>query len=140
MIECSICLTSNIISTEKCTLNCHHSFCKPCLDGWFNTGKVSCPICIQQINYFENNNNNYRIVKINNNINNTNDNNNYVMIYKKTCLVLRIIALIVICGILFQSYIIHYLYDKKNQVEDNYSEENEKLINFINKNCVNNSI
>ena len=37
MIECSICLTSNIISTEKCTLNCHHSFCKPCLDGWLNT-------------------------------------------------------------------------------------------------------
>ena len=53
------------------------------------------------------------------------------MIYKKTCLVLRIIALIVICGILFQSYIIHYLYDKKNQVEDIlFMKENEKLINY----------
>ena len=53
----------DIIENEKCINNCGHCFCKPCLDGWLNTGKYTCPMCIQPIQYFKHNSENYRLIK-----------------------------------------------------------------------------
>ena len=134
MNDCSICLTSEIIQTEKCITNCEHAFCKPCLDGWFNTGKFTCPLCIQPINYFKNNDINYRLIKINTNFND----NQYFMIDKKIINIFRYISVIIIIGFIFQAYLIYYLYNKNNSLKAMYSKENQKLVNIINDNNYNN--
>ena len=60
--ECAICLTEHIQEEEKCINSCGHSFCKACIDNWFNQGKKICPLCRQEIQYFENKDEKYRIV------------------------------------------------------------------------------
>ena len=50
--SCYICLIQYIPVEQKCITNCNHSFCKSCLDTWFDEGKNSCPICRQIIQYF----------------------------------------------------------------------------------------
>ena len=51
---CSICL--QIINDDhRCKTNCNHEFCKGCLDSWFDSNKVSCPLCRTDIQYFQNN-------------------------------------------------------------------------------------
>jgi len=61
-INCSICLKDNIPHEEKCFTNCNHSFCKECIDEWFDTGENTCPLCRQKIKYFHHNNEKNRIV------------------------------------------------------------------------------
>ena len=51
MVECSICLTNDIIPFNKCITQCSHSFCKGCLDKWFDRGKNTCPMCRKTDNY-----------------------------------------------------------------------------------------
>ncbi len=62
MNECAICLTENINQEEKCINNCGHIFCKSCIDSWFDQGKNICPLCRQEIQYFENKDEKYRII------------------------------------------------------------------------------
>ena len=64
MIECSICLTNNIIPFNKCITQCNHNFCKNCLDTWFDKGKNTCPMCRQALQYFNYNGENTRIISI----------------------------------------------------------------------------
>ena len=61
MENCTICLNT-INSDDICTLSCNHSFCKNCLDTWFNQGKNTCPMCRNNINYFSHNSENIRII------------------------------------------------------------------------------
>ena len=61
--ECSICL--EIINPEhKCNTECDHSFCKQCLDNWFDLNKLSCPLCRKNIKYFHHNGAMNRIICI----------------------------------------------------------------------------
>ena len=57
-IKCSICLGNDIEDDNLCFTNCSHKFCKPCLDEWFNLGKISCPECRNIIHYFNHQNKN----------------------------------------------------------------------------------
>ena len=62
--KCSICLTDDIVQSNKCTTQCNHNFCKVCLDTWFDQGKNTCPICRQNIQYFTYNGLSTRIISI----------------------------------------------------------------------------
>ena len=62
--ECAVCLTTNIIPTNKCITQCNHKFCKNCLDTWFDKGKNTCPMCRQALQYFNHNGANTRIISI----------------------------------------------------------------------------
>lgn len=140
MVECSICLVQDISEAEKCTNNCGHNYCKPCLDGWFNTGKYTCPLCILPIQYFKYNDENFRIIKpINNNINITNDNNNlerialqYINKKKKYSILLMIFT--IISGFFVQCYFIHSLYNDNKHLKQMYNEDTSNYINIIREN------
>jgi len=62
MAECAICLVNEIVESERCVNNCGHSFCKACIDTWFDRGHNSCPLCRQLINYFKHNEDHYRVI------------------------------------------------------------------------------
>ena len=47
---CSICL--NEYDENVCETQCHHRFCKSCLDQWFDKNSLSCPLCRSSIQYF----------------------------------------------------------------------------------------
>ena len=49
MEECSVCLES--MGGERIDTDCGHSFCKECLDRWFDGGNTSCPLCRAEIKY-----------------------------------------------------------------------------------------
>ena len=51
ILICSICLES-IDDENVCTTNCNHTFCKQCLDTWFDQKRLSCPMCRGNIQYF----------------------------------------------------------------------------------------
>ena len=75
--QCTICFEV-INDVNKCTTNCNHSYCKSCLDTWFDRGEKSCPICRSDIQYLIHNSENIRVIynnlnqqnQLNNNINN----------------------------------------------------------------------
>ena len=48
---CSICLNP-FDETNVCETQCHHRFCKSCLDEWFNKHQLTCPLCRTPIQYF----------------------------------------------------------------------------------------
>ena len=48
---CSICL-NRFDETNVCETQCHHRFCKTCLDEWFNKHQMTCPLCRTHIQYF----------------------------------------------------------------------------------------
>jgi len=50
-IICSVCL-GDISYNNLCKTECNHLFCKDCLDKWFNKNKISCPMCRNDIKYF----------------------------------------------------------------------------------------
>jgi len=62
MTECAICLVNEIVESERCVNNCGHTFCKTCIDTWFDRGHNSCPLCRQLINYFKHNEDHYRVI------------------------------------------------------------------------------
>jgi len=62
--DCSVCLTENILPSNKCITECNHHFCKDCLDGWFNKGKITCPMCRKPLQYYNYNGVNIRIISI----------------------------------------------------------------------------
>jgi hypothetical protein len=69
-MNCCICFDDNIDSNSICFTNCNHSYCKSCLDKWFDKGTNTCPLCRSEIKYFRCNNENNRIITLNYNINN----------------------------------------------------------------------
>lgn len=62
--DCSVCLTENILPSNKCITECNHQFCKDCLDNWFNKGKLTCPMCRKPLQYYNYNGENIRIISI----------------------------------------------------------------------------
>lgn len=62
MNECSICLSESILPENECINSCGHSFCKQCLDRWLDQGKKQCPMCRQDIKYFEHDGDKYRLI------------------------------------------------------------------------------
>jgi hypothetical protein len=48
--ECSICLLGGS-SNEFYTTSCNHMFHENCIDKWFETGNVSCPLCRKSLAY-----------------------------------------------------------------------------------------
>lgn len=69
--KCTICLDE--IHPEKISkTNCNHLFCENCLNDWFQQGKYSCPLCRNNIEFYEINNVKTKILPIkieNNNLN-----------------------------------------------------------------------
>ena len=77
MEQCSICF--NPMTLENiCTTNCNHSFCKSCLDNWFNRNNRTCPMCRTNIEYFNHNNNIIRIIFNSLNVFNETQQNNMI--------------------------------------------------------------
>lgn len=60
--SCPICLKDNILENNIYTTNCNHIFCKSCIEKWFNKGKKTCPMCIQNIISYKYNNEYYKLV------------------------------------------------------------------------------
>ena len=136
MNECSICLIQDIIENEKCINNCGHCFCKPCLDGWLNTGKYTCPMCIQPIQYFKHNSENYRLIKptqINTNTTNI-ENVRIQFINVKRKYFLMLIVLTIISAFFIQCYFIYTLYEKNKQLKRLYNKDTKRYINIIKQN------
>ena len=133
MTECSICLIPEIIETEKCKLQCSHSFCKPCIDGWLNTGKTTCPLCIHEISYFKYNNEKYRIIKVRQpeNTSTIQINQNNILINRNTCNILRGLSLVIAGIIFFQTFMLHKIYSKNNTLRELYSIELDKYNSII---------
>jgi len=87
-MECAICLAENISNNNLSITSCNHNFCYDCLNNWFKTNHITCPICRKNIDFFKYNNEINKIIHIysnnndniirNNNIitNNNNENNN----------------------------------------------------------------
>jgi len=136
MTECSICLLSEIDEEEKCTNNCGHSFCKSCLDNWFNGGNISCPLCRQPVDYFEYNSEKFRLIKTSNRviIPPIDNDNQLSMINKKICKILNFTGICVIGGVLFQAYLIHHLHSKNNELKEIYTKDINKYIKIIDDN------
>ena len=57
---CSICLVEDILNIS--IMDCGHKYCKECIDGWFDKGNNTCPMCRKEIIYFKNNDDNYRLI------------------------------------------------------------------------------
>jgi hypothetical protein len=112
--ECSVCLTE-INDSDKCITDCNHEFCKQCLDKWFDSKKLSCPLCRKDINYFQHQGNNTRVVCVikNQNIPRINTDNRFIIMTKKLYYIYNIITSIS----LISSCLTGYLFYKC----DNYS-------------------
>ena len=100
-INCSICL-SPIELEDLCTTDCNHIFCKECLDKWFDTHKLSCPLCRSEIQYFNHKNMNHRIVCIIKKERATGPPNRTILITRRSFFVLNFIMglSLVMCGVL----------------------------------------
>ena len=61
--SCIICY-NYIIPEDICITNCDHIYCNSCLNSWFNKGKISCPMCRQEIISYTNNQKKNRVVKV----------------------------------------------------------------------------
>ena len=46
--KCSVCLSS--MDSDSYTTNCNHTFCKGCIEEWFNNNHSDCPMCRTRIN------------------------------------------------------------------------------------------
>ena len=65
-LVCPICLKDNLNDNLNnnllCKTSCGHTFCKTCIDPWFNKGRQDCPMCRSRIDYFTHDSINYRTV------------------------------------------------------------------------------
>jgi len=126
--QCTICF-NNMTDETICTTNCNHSYCKQCLDTWFDRGEKSCPICRSDIQYLTHKSENIRIIfnrlQQDNviNISNDNDHNNNnlrMRIIRRSNNLLR--RYIYFAGLIisFQIFVSindsHNLYDCKNSL------------------------
>ncbi len=63
---CSVCLQT---LQDVCLTDCNHEFCKNCLDSWFDSNHLSCPLCRKTIQYFKHKDHMNRIVCVTKQIN-----------------------------------------------------------------------
>lgn len=119
-IKCSICLDPEIDDNLLCSTECSHQFCKSCLDKWFDRGKISCPMCREDIKYFNYQGNNNRIIKVSSN----NINNDIINIYQIRLLFYRRILF------LFIMMSLYLFYDRFNYLDqiDYYNIKNQKCL------------
>ena len=62
-MECPVCFeTKNQL--DLCLTNCNHLFCIDCLDKWFYTKKITCPICRVNIKYYKHNDIIHKLITI----------------------------------------------------------------------------
>ena len=129
--SCSICLIQYIPIEQKCITNCNHSFCKSCLDTWFDEGKNSCPICRQVIQYFNYNNQLVRVIFNNTiNLNNTiNDNTMYMITMNRYTILQGIIVSFGIAILAITTLYINSI-NRINKLTDLNHECNEKINNL----------
>ena len=131
--NCSICLKENLTNEILCSTNCTHNFCKECLDQWLDTGKSTCPLCRQNIQYFQHKGNQFRIVyQLNrrnsrNNIENNIQNNLLITRLYRQNITLKFIFCSLI-SILFVGYIYYsLLYDDYNQLSNSYKQKMSEI-------------
>jgi len=143
-IHCSVCLDDDIESNNLCLTDCHHQFCKKCLDEWFDQGKQSCPMCRKDIKYFEHDNEKNRIIKINSENNLEDDNNrlNLIRIIGNQKLKLKIYKFMNYTLIFYNIFLAvknNILIDKIHEYHDEYTDcmDNFTDIKGINDNLVN---
>lgn len=72
--SCNICF-NEYSNDEIVTTNCGHIYCEDCLLKWFRRSKTSCPICVQDVDYYIKKNEKNHIIRINNSQNNNRVNN-----------------------------------------------------------------
>ena len=143
--RCTICFNPMTYET-MCTTNCNHSYCKPCLDTWFNRGEKTCPICRTDIEYLLYKSENIRIIfnrlieNDNTNTNNTNTNNARMLLIIRSNNLLKKYIYLACAIISFQIYISinnsNNIYNCMNELEicniNNTNLRNE--INIYNNN------
>ena len=76
MNSCTICLKENLNDEEIYYTNCNHSFCKTCLDDWFQRGNQSCPLCRSEITEYKYKDEKYKLIIYNTPSNDNNENIN----------------------------------------------------------------
>jgi len=52
MNSCTICMKEDLKNEDIYTTDCNHSFCKECLDDWFQRGNQTCPLCRSHIDTY----------------------------------------------------------------------------------------
>lgn len=57
--KCSICLSS--MGSDSYITNCNHTFCRECIEEWFNNNHNDCPMCRSQIRECKHNSENTKI-------------------------------------------------------------------------------
>lgn len=62
MNSCTICMKEELKNEDIYTTDCNHSFCKECLDDWFQRGNQTCPICRSYINTYTHKDENYKLI------------------------------------------------------------------------------
>lgn len=139
--NCIICFKENLTNETLCSTNCTHIFCKECLDKWLDTGSRSCPVCRQNIQYFQHKDNQFRIVyQLNrrnsrNNIANEAELNHQITRLYRQNITLKFIFFSLI-SLVFIGYIYYsLLYDDYNRVNRLYkqiSSENGLLRSELN--------
>tara|TARA_B110000967_G_C18824389_1_gene530511 strand:- start:857 stop:1447 length:591 start_codon:yes stop_codon:yes gene_type:complete len=112
-IKCSICLDNDIEDNVLCSTGCSHQFCKGCLDEWFDQGKVSCPMCRAEINYFKYQGENNRIVKVTSNRNQTSN----LQLINILNLKIKSYKLLVYFMLLYNLYTSYYLIGDNNSAD-----------------------
>ena len=143
--KCSVCLSS--MDSDSYTTNCNHTFCKDCIEEWFNNNHSDCPMCRTRINECIHNNDNTKI-KIyflnNNNINNRNNHNNRLelenrilrnVVKRYNCSVCFILGLFLWEKLTNYSCISNYnlLKGEYDSLSENYIELNNSYSNLYNK-------
>jgi hypothetical protein len=122
---CAICLSENI--ENPVITDCSHVYCKRCLEDWFDTGNIICPLCRDTINTYKNSNNNYKlvIIKSNSSVNTPNpileirqhNTNNVYNVHRKLAL-----YKFYLCSMFITFIYINYIYYKllyKNTILNN---------------------
>ena len=59
--QCCVCFNT-IEGSEKCFLKCSHFLCQTCIDSWFDQNKTTCPMCRDEIKYYNKDLENFRII------------------------------------------------------------------------------
>ena len=62
MNSCTICLKEELNNDDIYTTDCKHSFCKECLDDWFQRGNQTCPLCRSHIDTYTHKDENYKLI------------------------------------------------------------------------------
>lgn len=62
MNSCTICMKEELKNEDIYTTDCNHSFCKECLDDWFQRGNQTCPLCRSHIDNYKYKDETYKLI------------------------------------------------------------------------------